>query len=141
MEFFVYNIDEISRKSLEHLKGNKYSPDWPFRMVVTGGSHSGKTNMVINLILGNKLQHMFKGKKEDRYIKNDDLILVGKYAEPKWELVRNAIHIFANSPEPYRENISFQTIKVEKISDISKFSPKRSIVIVFKDLCTELKKI
>ena len=55
MEFFVYNVDEIPRKSLKHLKGNKYSPDWPFRIVVTGGSHSRKTNMVINLILGNKL--------------------------------------------------------------------------------------
>ena len=107
MEFFVYNVNEIPRKSLERMKGNKYSPDWPFRMVVTGGSHSGKTNMVINFILGNKLQHMFKGKKGNRYIKNDDLILVGKHAKLKWELVRNAIHIFANSPEPYQENISF----------------------------------
>ena len=101
MEFFVYNVDEISRKSLEHLKGNKYSPDWPFHLLVTGGSHSGKTNIVINLILGNKLQRMFKGKKGDRYIKNDDLILVGKYAEPKWELVKNAIHIFVNNSKPY----------------------------------------
>src|SRR6266498_596200 len=137
MEFFVYNVDKIPRKSLEHLKGNKYSSDWLFCMVVTGDSHSRKTNMIINLILDNKLQRMFKGKKEDRYIKNDDLILVEKYAEPKWELVRNAIHIFANSPEPYRKNISFQTIKAEKISDISKFSPKRSTVIVFEDLCIE----
>jgi hypothetical protein len=32
-------------------------------------------------------------------IKNDDLILVGKHAKPKWELVKNAIHIFVNSPE------------------------------------------
>src|SRR6266542_6907848 len=141
MEFFMYNVDEILRKSLKHLKGNKYSPDWPFHMIVTRGSHNGKTNMIINLILGNKLQHIFKGKKEDRYIKNDDLILVGKHAEPKWKLIRNAIHIFANSPESYWKNISFQTIKAEKISDISKFSPKRSTVIVFENLCAESKKI
>ena len=76
-------------------------------MVVTGSSYSEKTNMIINLILGNKLQCMFKGKKGDRYIKNYDLILVGKHAEPKWELVKNAIHIFANSFEPYQKNISF----------------------------------
>ena len=97
--------------------------------------------MVINLILGNKLQRMFKGKKGDRYIKNDDLILVRKHAKPKWKLVKNAIHIFANSFAPYRENITFQTIKTEKILDISKFSPKRSIVVVFKDLCVESKKV
>src|SRR6266496_3508140 len=106
MEFFVYNVDEIPRKSLEQMEGNKYSPDWPFHLLVTGGSYSGKTNMIINLILGNKLQHMFKGKKGDRYIKNDDLILVGKHTKSKWELVKNAIHIFVNSPNPYRKNIS-----------------------------------
>src|SRR6266542_3777534 len=100
--------------------------DWPFRFLITGGLHSEKTNMVINLILGNKLQRMFKGKKRDRYIKNNDLILVEKHAEPKWKLVRNAIHIFTNSLEPYQENISFQIIKAEKIPDISKFSHKRS---------------
>jgi len=97
--------------------------------------------MVINLILGNKLQRIFKDKKGDRYIKNDDLILVGKHAELKWELVKNTIYIFVNSPEPYQKNILFQTIKAEKILDISKFSSKRSTVIVFKDLCAESKKI
>ena len=88
-------------------KGNKYSPDWPFHILVSGGLHSVKTNMVINLILGNKLQHMFKDKKGDRYIKNVDLILVEKHAEPKWELIKNTIHIFVNNFEVYRENISF----------------------------------
>jgi hypothetical protein len=68
-------------------------------------------------------------------------MLVGKHAEPKWKLVKNAIHIFMNSPEPYRKNITFQTIKAEKIPDISKFSLKRSTVIIFKDLCAESKKI
>ena len=141
MEFFVYNVDKIFRKSLKRMKGNKYNPDWPFCFLVIEGLHSEKTNMIINLILGNKLQHMFKGKKGDKYIKNNDLILVGKHAEPKWKLVKNAIHIFANSPNPYWENISFQTIKAKKIPNISKFSLKRSTVVIFEDLCTESKRI
>ncbi|CAG8540028.1 17663_t:CDS:2, partial [Cetraspora pellucida] len=73
MPIFVYNIDETSNKSLEQMKGNKYSPDAPFRLLICGGSHSRKTNIVINLILGNKLQCMFKEKKvvvfEDLYAK------------------------------------------------------------------------
>ncbi|RGB21640.1 hypothetical protein C1646_777602 [Rhizophagus diaphanus] len=69
-----------------HLDGYNEKLRLAFEFQMTGGSHSGKTNMVINLILGNKLQRMFKGKKGNRYIKNEHLVLVGKHAEPKWEL-------------------------------------------------------
>ncbi|RHZ45865.1 hypothetical protein Glove_645g5 [Diversispora epigaea] len=94
------------------MKSNKYAPDWPFRLLVCGGSHSGKTNMVINLMLGNKLQRMLKGKK-----------------------------IFANGSKPYREDLTFKTITPDKIPDITKFSPERSTVAVFEDLCAEPKKV
>ena len=99
MPIFVYNIDETSNKSSERMKGNKYSPEGPFRLLVSGGSHSGKTNMVINLMLGNKLQRMFKGKKGNRYIKNDDLVLIGKHFEPKWQLVQNSFQMRLNHIE------------------------------------------
>ena len=82
MPIYVYAIDEIPKESLKHMKSNRFAPDWPFRLLVCGGSHSGKTNMVVNLMLGNKLQRMFKGKRE-QYIKNDNFILIGKHYEPK----------------------------------------------------------
>jgi len=44
MPIFVYAIDEISKKSSERMKGNKLSPEGPFRLLVCGGSNSGKTN-------------------------------------------------------------------------------------------------
>src|SRR6185436_14489307 len=135
MPIFVYNIDEISNKSAERMKSNKYAPDWPFRLLVCGGSHSGKTNMVINLMLGNKLQRMLKGKNGERYIRNDDLVLIGKHFEPKWRLVKNSFQIFANGSKPYREDVTFKTITPDKIPDITKFSPERSTVAVFEDLC------
>jgi len=140
MPIFVYNINETSNKSSEWMKGNKYSPDPPFRLLVCGGSNSGKTNMVINLMLGNKLQRMFKGKKGNRYIKNDDLVLIGKHFEPKWQLVQNSFQIFANAPKPYRED-AFKRISPDKIPDITKFSPEWSTVVVFEDLCAKSKKI
>jgi len=70
MPIYVYQLDETSKKTSERMKGNKYSPEGPFRLLVCGGSNSGKTNMIINLMLGNKLQRMFKGKKGNRYIKS-----------------------------------------------------------------------
>jgi len=106
------------------MKGNKYSPDAPFRLLVCGGSHSGKTNMVINLMLGNKLQCMFNGKKGKRYIRNDDLVLIGKHFELKWQLVQNSYQIFANAPKPYQEDVTFKRLSLDKIPDITKFLPE-----------------
>ncbi len=58
---------------------------WPFSMLVTGRSGSGKTNLLANLVLGDKDEYMQKGKKgESRYIKCDDLIVCGYHPdEPK----------------------------------------------------------
>ena len=133
MPIYVYAIDEIPKECLKHMKSNGFAPDWPFRLLVCGGSHSGKTNMVVNLMLGNKLQRMFKGKKRGADIKNDNLILVGKHSEPKWQPVQTSFQIFANSPKPYREDVTFKRITPDKIPDITKFSPGRSTVVVFED--------
>jgi hypothetical protein len=66
--------------------------------------------------------------------------LIGKHTEPKWQLVQTSFQIFANSPKPYQENVTFKRISPDKIPDITKFSPDRSTVVVFKDLCAESKK-
>jgi hypothetical protein len=50
MPIYVYAIDEIPKESLKHMKSNGFAPDWPFRLLVCEGSHSGKTNMVVNLM-------------------------------------------------------------------------------------------
>ena len=68
--------------------------------------YNGKTNMILNLLLGNKIQRLFKEKKGERYVKNDDLVLI-------------------------QENVTFRALKADAIPDVTKFSPDRNTVVVF----------
>ena len=131
MEYYIRNIDEYSEDSRQ---GNEFAPAWPFRLVVSGSSDSGKTTMLMNLLMGNK------GIKEDgeRYILCNDVILISKHPnEPKWGIVRD----FYNELAEQGEDVSFQVVLLSDIPDVKDFDSSRSTVVIFEDLMNSPKKV
>src|ERR1043166_7860597 len=131
MDLYIRDVDEYS-KDLRQC--NKFAPEWPFRMVVSGSSDSGKTTMIMNLLMGNK------NIKEDgeRYIRCDDVVLIGKFLhEPKWIIVRDFFNELANKGE----DVSFRALSPSEIPDVKEFNPNRATVVVFEDLMNMPKKI
>ena len=76
-------------------------------------------------------------KGGSRYIRCDDLIICSYHPdEPKWAYVRYIYNMISKDPRaPYYEDISFSYIPPEKIPSTRAFSPKRSTLIIFEDVC------
>jgi hypothetical protein len=131
MEYYIRNADEYSN---DLRQGNVFAPAWPFRMGVFGSSDSGKTTMLMNLLMGNK------GIKEDgeRYVLCNDVALIAKHPnEPKWAIIRD----FYNELAEEGEDVSFRVFSPNEIPDVEEFDPNRYTVVVFEDLMNMPKKI
>ncbi len=129
MDYFIYDIDEY--QPLE--QGNEFAPTWPFRLAVAGSSDSGKTTMIMNLLMGNK-----KVREDgERYILCNDIVLVDKYDEPKWDIVKN----FYTELSEEGEDVSFTVINPSNIPCHEAYDSGRSTIVIFEDIMNQPKKI
>jgi len=131
MDLYLRDVDEYTKNSRQ---GNKFAPVCPFRLAVSGSSDSGKTTMIMNLLMGDK-----KIKEDgERYIPCNDVVLIGKFLnEPKWCIVRD----FYNKLAEEGEDVSFRTYSPSDTPDVEEFDPSRSTVVVFEDIMNMPKKI
>ena len=138
-------------------KQNPFAFKHPFRLGVAGISESGKTKMVVHLLLGTKYLKIYpwmSGEKRghkipkggsknfgERYIPCDDLIVVAQHQDEElWEAVQCFYEFIAMDKQaPWYENVRFKLITPEELPDISSFKRTgRFTVIVFDDLAGEL---
>ena len=127
MDLYVYNLDEYTGDTRQ---GNEYAPVWNFRLAVAGSSDSGKTTMLLNLLMGDA-----KAKEDgNRYILCDEIVLICRYLdEPKWQMVKD---FFDDS-----EDVTFRAISYHQIPDVEDFDPKIATVVIFEDLMDAPKNI
>src|SRR6266542_6938191 len=112
MKLYLMNMDEATKHELSQ-NVRHLAISWPFAMLVTRRSGTGKTNLLANLVLGDKSEHIQKKRKGgSRYICCDDLIVCGYHPdEPKWAYVRYMYNMISKDPKaPFYEDISFSYI-------------------------------
>ncbi|GET66513.1 hypothetical protein RIR_jg30859.t3 [Rhizophagus irregularis DAOM 181602=DAOM 197198] len=108
MDLYVYNLDEYTTDSRQ---GNEFAPSWPFRLAVAGSSDSGKTTMIINLLMGDK-----KAKEDgERYI-----LFVREFFK--------------------EEEIPFTAVSHSEIPNVKDFNSTQATVVIFEDLMDAPKK-
>ena len=129
MYYKIINLDSITNENnKKHDEKWPYIPDHPYRILIIGGSGSGKRNALLNLI------------KEPNYI--DKIYLYAKdLSEPKYEiLIKNLENVgikHFNDPNAF---IECSNTMVDVYENINDYNPnrKRKILVVFDDMIADI---
>ena len=125
----MINFDNyVSENKTEHNKNWPYIPDHPYRILIIGGSGSGKTNLLLNLIENqpdiDKIYLYAKDPYEAKYqylIKIREKVGIGHH----------------NNPRAY---IEYSNDKHDVYKNIDDYNPdsEKKILIVFDDMIADM---
>ena len=124
----MFNLDDITNEhNIEHNKKWPYIPDYPYRILIIGGSGSRKTNALLNLITEQDSDNLI----DKIYLYKKDLI------EPKYEFLikkrENEGIKHLNDPKAFIERSDTMDDIYNSIDDYNP-TRKRKVLIVFDDI-------
>ena len=125
----MINLDSITNENnKEHNEKWPYIPDHPYRILIIGGSGSGKTNALLNLI-----------KEQDDI---DKIYLYAKdLSEPKYEFLmkkrKDVIMKHLNDLNAFIECSNMMDYVYENNDDYNP-NRKRKLLIVFDDMIADI---
>ena len=128
----MINLDSITNENnKKHNEKWPYIPDHPYRIIIIGGSRSGKTNALLNLI-----------KEQDYHDVIDKIYLYARdLSEPKYQFLikkrEDAGIKHVNNPNAF---IVCSNTMDDVYKDIDNYNPKRDkkVLIVFDDMIADI---
>ena len=125
----MINLDKIvNNNNEEHNKKWPYIPDHPYRILIIGGSGSGKTKTLLHLINEQK-------DVDKIYLYAKDL------SEPKYEyLIKNRKNAGIKHLNDSKEFIECSNTMKDVYENIDSYNPnrKRKMLIVFDDMVADI---